>query len=71
MTGNAAATADDGVRWVQALGEELGLPGLAAYGLSEANLPSIVEAAAVASSMQGNPIKLTHEEMVAILRQAM
>ena len=71
MTGTAAATADDGVRWVQALGEELGLPGLAAYGLSEANLPSIVEAAAVASSMQGNPIKLTHEEMVAILRQAM
>ncbi len=71
LTGNAAATADDGVRWVQALGEELGLPGLAAYGLSEANLPPIVEASAIASSMQGNPIKLTHEEMAAILRQAM
>jgi alcohol dehydrogenase class IV len=43
---------------------------LSAYGLTETDIPTLIEKAAVASSMQGNPIKLTAEELTAIIRAA-
>ena len=63
LTGSAAAAAEDGVQWVEALCRDLSIPGLAAYGLTPAAIPALVEAAAQASSMQGNPIRLTPQEM--------
>ncbi len=71
MTGMPAARAADGVAWVQALGEELALPGLVAYGMAGTDIPAIVEQSAVASSMQGNPVRLTPDEMAAILQAAL
>jgi len=70
LTGDARATAADGVAWVQGLCDALRVPGLGAYGVTEADVPVLVEKSAVASSMQGNPIQLTREEMGEILRRA-
>lgn len=71
VTGNTSATADDGIAWIQTLGDALHVPGLAAYGLAPADFPVIIEKTSRSSSMRGNPIKLTAEEMTEILEQAL
>jgi alcohol dehydrogenase class IV len=70
LTGNADAKADDGIQWVSTLCEALHVPALSTYGIRPEDIPHVVEKAAVASSMQGNPIKLTPDEMTSILMQA-
>jgi alcohol dehydrogenase class IV len=67
LTGNARAAASDGVAWVQELCQALQVPSLASYGMTQADLTVVVEKASVSSSMQGNPIKLTPDEMWEIL----
>jgi alcohol dehydrogenase class IV len=71
LTGTPAATAADGVAWVAALCAELRLTGLAAFGLTPAHFDAVIAKAAGASSMKGNPIVLTGEEMAEILRRAL
>ncbi len=71
LTGQPDATAAAGVVWVQVLGEALAVPPLGDYGLTETAIPAVVEAAARASSMQGNPIKLTPDELEGILHRAL
>ena len=70
LTGDADATADDGVAWVQELCDALQVPSLASYGVTPGDFPLLIEKASVSSSMKGNPIKLTPEEMGEILRRA-
>lgn len=50
---------------------ELEIPRLSRYGVTEADFDAIVEKATVASSMQGNPIKLTTAELTQILQLAL
>lgn len=71
LTGDASATADDGVAWIAELCELLGVPGLAAYGLSEVDFDDVIGKSARASSMQGNPVTLTPDDMRAILQRAL
>jgi alcohol dehydrogenase class IV len=71
LTGDDAATAAAGVDWVAALCRDLQIPGLAAYGLTPADFPDLIEKARQASSMKGNPIQLTVEELGEILERAM
>ncbi len=71
LTGNPQAVAGEGVRWVLELVQALRVPGLAAYGLTTAEFPTVVEKSAVSSSMQGNPVKLTSEEMADMLTRAL
>jgi len=71
LTGNDAASADDGVVWVQELCQALQVPSLRSYGMTEADLPSAVEKSAAASSMRGNPLELTSEELTEILERAL
>ena len=71
LTGDEGATADDGVRWLQALVKELQIAPLSTYGLSEEDFPVLIEKSANSSSMQGNPIKLVEEELAEILRLAL
>lgn len=71
LTGEATATVADGVAWVQAVGRQLAIPGLATYGVTVADLPLIVTNAQAASSMKANPIPLTTGELQAILEQAL
>jgi alcohol dehydrogenase class IV len=70
LTGSSAATASDAVFWVGDLCVNVGLSGLRKYGLSSADFPLVVEKAAKASSMQGNPVTLGKEELTGILEKA-
>lgn len=67
LTGEAAATADDGVRWIVELVCALRIPRLRHYGVSRADHPAIVAAAQKASSMKANPVSLDESELAAIL----
>jgi len=71
LTGEGEATADDGVRFVRRLCQDLNIKGLRALGLTEEAIPNVADKAARASSMKGNPVGLDHAELVAILRRAM
>jgi alcohol dehydrogenase class IV len=71
LCGNVQASAQDGVAWIEELAEELRIPPLSTYGLEAEAFPDIIEKAAISSSMQGNPIRLTAEETGEILRAAL
>ncbi len=71
LTGSDRATAGDGVAWTQDLCRALHVPSLATYGLSQRDFPALIGKAVQASSMQGNPIKLTTEEMAEILTKTL
>lgn len=71
LTGDQKAVAKDGVKWIQELCKDLAIPGLASYGLVDNGIPDLIQKASVASSMQGNPIKLTMEELEEIVKMAM
>ena len=70
LTGQKEATAEDGIDWVRALCAELNVPPLRSWGITEADLPGVVEKAAQASSMKANPLPLTSEELLALLTAA-
>jgi len=67
VTGRSDASAADGVEWVAALCRKLRIPPLREYGVDQAAIPQIVAQAAKASSMKGNPVALTDEELRSIL----
>jgi alcohol dehydrogenase class IV len=71
VTGTATAKADDGVRWVHELVQDLQIPRLAQYGLTRVQVAPLVEKASQASSMRANPIALTRAELAGILEQAL
>ena len=71
LTGDLNAHADDGVAWIQSLAEDLQIPALSDYGLRAVDFPAVIEKSAVSSSMQGNPITLTEDEMREILENAL
>jgi alcohol dehydrogenase class IV len=49
----------------------LSVPPLSAFGLEQKDLPSIAEKAQKSTSMKGNPVQLTRDELVDILGQAL
>ena len=71
LTGQAGASAEDGIAWVTSLAAALKVPTLAAYGVTTADFPALVEKTAVASSTKANPIPLTPEELGEILALAL
>ena len=71
LTGKRDAKAGDAVIWIQELCEHLKVPSLKTFGITEKDFPEIIEKSMVASSMKGNPIKLTYEELEEILKKAM
>lgn len=71
VTDSPAGRAEDGVRWVETLAHDLGIPGLGAYGISHEHVPELVRKAAAASSTKANPVVLTPEELTEILVAAL
>jgi alcohol dehydrogenase class IV len=59
------------IEWVRALCRDLGIPGLAAWGMTAGDLPELVARARVASSMRGNPIALGDDELFAIAERSL
>ena len=70
ITGKDTAQAADGVAWVQYLCKQLKVPPLSTFGISQTDIPMVVEKSKNASSMKGNPIRLTDEELTEILNRA-
>ena len=64
------AKAMSGVEWVYRIREELNIAPLGEYGLTDQHIPILVDKASRASSMKGNPVQLTAEELTSILLHA-
>lgn len=71
LTGAPHAEAEEGVRWLGSLAETLSIPGLSSYGFTRADFDTLIEKASVSSSMKGNPVRLSREDMEMILERAM
>lgn len=69
LTGKSAAKASDGVEWIQNLCAALDVPALSEFGLTQEHFPAAVAKSQNSSSMKGNPIELTGDELLEILRQ--
>jgi alcohol dehydrogenase class IV len=70
LTGRDAATVEDGVAWLRETVEALQVPPLRDVGLRPARYAEVAEKSARSSSMQGNPVALTADELVAVLDTA-
>ena len=70
LTGKPAANASDGVEWIQKLCAALKVPSLSEFGLTEEHFPTAVAKSQKSSSMKGNPVELTDDELLAILSHA-
>jgi alcohol dehydrogenase class IV len=71
LTGDPEADARDGVSWVRGLCDEMNIPPLRVAGLSTADCGPLIPLAQRASSMQGNPVKLSDEELRDILEASL
>jgi alcohol dehydrogenase class IV len=67
VTGRQHADLYDGLLWIKNLSMQMFVPGLEDFGITEADFPEIVKHAKKASSMKGNPILLTDDELTHIL----
>ena len=67
LTGRSNAAAEDGAIHAQQLFLDLGIPSLGTCGITQSDLPLLVQKASLASSMRGNPIALTLEELHEVL----
>ena len=67
LTGRTDAEPTDGVNWVRSLVVASGIPGLATYGVTVADIPAAVAKAQQASSMRANPVVLSEEVLGEIL----
>jgi len=65
------ASGRDAVAWTADLTLALGIPKLSALGMGPDDVPLLVEKAKAASSMRGNPIVLTDEELTTIVHESL
>jgi len=71
LTGSQSASVEDGASFLENLCSDLFIPQLAYHGLTESDLPQLIANSLKSSSMQGNPIQLTHIEVEDIVHSAM
>ena len=71
LTGSTAASVNDGLAWIRETVSLLAVPGLAAFGIGPQHTDDVAAKAARSSSMQGNPVALTHGDLRAIVLQAL
>ena len=71
LTGQPDAPPEDAIAWLRRLTAALSIPGLASYGLDQNEIAPVVMAAQKASSMRGNPIDLSDEEVGEIVTHSL
>ena len=71
LTGEPAAAVQDGLAWIRQTLTLLAVPGLATFGLGPQHADEIAAKALTSSSMQGNPVALSHGDLKAILLRAL
>ena len=70
LTGSSTAKAADAVTWVRELCLALKVPSLARFGLKQQDFETIAAKVKKSSSMKGNPVELTDDELLDIIRAA-
>jgi alcohol dehydrogenase class IV len=70
LTAKSSAGADEGVAWLRSLCDRLGVPRLSTYGFALEHSQDLIAKSIRSSSMRGNPIDLTTQELEMILEQA-
>lgn len=70
LSGKMDAGGEDAFAWLHVLCERLRLPSLSAFGVTPEHFQEIVERTTRSSSMKGNPVELTPQELENILRLA-
>jgi alcohol dehydrogenase class IV len=71
LTQRESAVDMDGVNWVKELSDRLRIRPLRDFGLEKRHIPVAIEKAYLSSSMKGNPIELTKEELEEVLLEAL
>lgn len=71
LLNNTEALPEDCLRWFEELYSDLQIKGLSVYGIKPEHLDEIIEKSSSSSSMKGNPIKLSYEEMKEILTSSL
>lgn len=67
LTGNPDADAEDGIRWVNSMTNQLGIPNLASFGLLPEHYTQLAAKAGASSSIKGNPVSLNDNQLMEIL----
>jgi alcohol dehydrogenase class IV len=70
LTGESGASIEDGIAWVRQTLAALAIPGLGAFGLALDQAGAIAAQALRSSSMRGNPVALSQDDLRAILARA-
>ena len=71
LTGNREADIMEGPAAIKKMTTTFSIPGLQSYGLQPEDMELLINKAAQASSMQGNPVILSRQELAAILNAAL
>ncbi len=71
LTADMSAQTDDGLKFVRNLCQTLKLPKLVKFGLIEDDITAIVTMARKAGSMKGNPVTLSNEALVGIMKKCL
>jgi alcohol dehydrogenase class IV len=71
LTGNNSSSALNGVEWIRELVTLMKIPPLSMFGINETDFPEIVSRSLSASSMKGNPVVLTDNDIMAIIKMAL
>lgn len=71
LTGNADASALDGINFVRGLTRALTVAPLGVLGISARDLSTIAQRAGEASSMKANPVSLSQRQLVEVLERAL
>jgi alcohol dehydrogenase class IV len=71
LTGQPAASIEDGLAWIRETLTLLHVPGLAAFGLGPRDADDVAAKAMTSSSMKGNPVALSHADLNAVLLRAL
>ena len=67
LTGNPGAGAAEGLAWIRSLATELKLPTLGQSGLNKSDFEKVAAMAKKSSSMRGNPVELSEDDLFRIL----
>ena len=71
LTGDQNASAEACFEPLSRLSASLNIPTLSSLGLTQSDIPTVVERAAAASSMKANPLTLTTAELTEILERSL
>ena len=71
LSGRGGAAPEDGVRCVFSLCEDLGVGPLGQFGLKREDIGAVAAKAVHSSSMKGNPVELSEEQVAAIIVEAL